>query len=155
MSGEVKEIWIAPEPHVPMEERSEVEAVVGEGLVGDRYFRSANKFSVEKYDRAPREMTLIQSEALINAGEEFGVSLTPDMLRRNVVTSGIDLNGLVGKRFQIGEVELEGLELCEPCQHISDMNGLPLIHWMLHRAGLRARITRSGKIKKKDPVRVL
>ena len=39
--------------------------------------------------------------------------------RRNLVTRGISLNPLVGRRFTVGEVECEGRRLCEPCAHLA------------------------------------
>ena len=38
--------------------------------------------------------------------------------RRQVATRGVDLNALVGRRFNVGELECEGMELCEPCAHL-------------------------------------
>ena len=34
---------------------------------------------------------------------------------RNLLTRGVDLNALVGKRFRVGALECRGIELCEPC----------------------------------------
>lgn len=38
--------------------------------------------------------------------------------RRNIVTEGVDLNALVGKRFRIGDALLEGIEPCDPCANL-------------------------------------
>jgi MOSC domain-containing protein YiiM len=138
-----------------MIEKDQIEVVPGEGIMGDRYFRGDKKYEADKYTRAPREITLISSEALDSCAQEYSTRITAAMLRRNLLTEGINLNNLVGKKFRVGEVELEGLELCEPCQHISQMNDLPLIKWMVHRAGLRARILNRGIIQKNDAINLV
>ena len=58
------------------------------------------------------DLTLIEAEVV----DELG--LPPAEARRNVVTRGIDLNALVGRRFRVGEVECVGRRLCEPCAHL-------------------------------------
>ena len=66
-------------------------------------------------------MTLIAAEAMDAVALEGNISIEPAATRRNVLTRGIDVNELVGKRFRIGDVECEGVELCEPCAHLESM----------------------------------
>src|SRR5207253_10637133 len=68
------------------------------------------------------------------------IELTAQASRRNVLTRGIDLNALVGERFRVGEVECEGVELCEPCSHLASLTHPGVLRGMVHRAGLNADI---------------
>jgi MOSC domain-containing protein YiiM len=80
------------------------------------------------------------------------IQLEPGDTRRNVTTRGIELNDLVGRRFRVGEVIAEGVELCEPCQHLQSLLGKPIIRPLVHRAGLRALLVNSGTIRVGDDV---
>jgi MOSC domain-containing protein YiiM len=62
------------------------------------------------------------------------------------------LNHLVGREFQIGDVRLRGLKLCEPCSHLQQLTGKPMIKALLHRGGLRAEILIGGTIKPGDRI---
>ena len=56
------------------------------------------------------------------------------------------LNDLVGKRFFVGEVECQGVELCEPCLHLQSLTRPGIIDEFVHRGGLNADILNSGTI---------
>src|ERR671939_22821 len=72
--------------------------------------------------------------------DERGIPLAADESRRNVLTRGVDVNALVGRRFRIGDVECEGVELCEPCTSLQKMTRPGVLKGMVHRAGLNADI---------------
>jgi MOSC domain-containing protein YiiM len=143
VSGRVEEINVGPERELPAPVER-VRAVAGRGLEGNRYF----------YGEAPsgRALTLIAAEAIEAFRDETGIPLTPAESRRNVLTRGIDLNALVGKRFRVGEVECVGVELCEPCQHLESVTHPGVVKGMVHRAGLNADILSDGEIAVGDPV---
>jgi MOSC domain-containing protein YiiM len=86
-------------------------------------------------------------EALEAAERDYGLELAAEESRRNVLTCGVALNHLVGREFQIGEVRLRGLKLCEPCTHLQQLTNKPVIKALRHRGGLRAEILGSGMIK--------
>jgi MOSC domain-containing protein YiiM len=141
--GRVEGIFIGPERTLPAPVER-VRALAGRGLEGNRYF----------YDEAPpgRAVTLIAAEALEAFAEETGTVLTAAESRRNVLTRGIDLNALVGKRFRVGEVECVGVELCEPCLHLESVTHPGVVKGMVHRAGLNADLLTDGVIAVGDPV---
>jgi MOSC domain-containing protein YiiM len=141
--GRVEGIFIGPERTLPAPVER-VRALAGRGLEGNRYF----------YDEAPpgRAVTLIAAEALEAFAAETGTELTAAESRRNVLTRGIDLNALVGKRFRVGEVECVGVELCEPCLHLESLTHPGVIKGMVHRAGLNADLLTDGVIAVGDPV---
>jgi MOSC domain-containing protein YiiM len=118
----------------------------GAGLEGNRYYWEAG-------DAPPgRAVTLIAAEAVEAFRAENGSSLQPAETRRNVLTRGIDVNSLVGKRFRIGEVECLGVELCEPCSHLESMTEPGVIKGLVHRAGLNADILGDGEISLGDAI---
>jgi len=69
-----------------------------------------------------------------------------------VTVRDVDVNGLVGKRFRVGEVECFGVELCEPCRHLEAMTRAGIIKELAHRAGINADILIGGVIRVGDPV---
>jgi MOSC domain-containing protein YiiM len=147
MSGRVEEINIAAELEGVCSPVRQVEALAGQGLRGDRYF------AVEPKPREEgRDITLIQAEALAALRAQHGIELSGAESRRNVLTRGIDLNALVGRRFTVGEVECVGIELCEPCAHLQKLTQPGVMRGLVHRGGLRADIVRSGRIAVGDPV---
>ncbi len=119
-------------------------AVAGRGLEGDRYFDGRGTFSNEH--ARGHDLTLVEAEVL----DELHV--TAEAARRNVVTRGIDLNALVGKRFRIGAVECVGQRLCEPCAHLERLATPGILRSLVHRGGLRADVLGDGTIRVGDPV---
>jgi MOSC domain-containing protein YiiM len=127
-------------PRVPaLWEVESVRAVAGKGLEGDRHFHDEGAPSGQA-------LTLVAAEAV----EEVGLS--PGETRRQVTVRGVDVNGLVGKRFRVGEVECFGVELCEPCRHLEQMTRPGIIRELAHRAGINADILTDGVIHVGDPV---
>ena len=143
--GRVEAIFIGPERTLP-EPVERVRALAGKGLEGNRYF-----FDSAKPGRA---LTLIAAEAIESFQAETGIPLTAAESRRNVLTRGLDVNALVGKRFRIGNVECRGVELCEPCSHLEGLTYPGVLTGMVHRAGLNADILTDGEIAVGDTVRV-
>jgi MOSC domain-containing protein YiiM len=146
MAGRVESIFITSD-HGELPARVErVRARAGAGLEGNRYYW-------EDGDAPPgRAVTLIAAEAVEAVGGEGEISVEPAATRRNVLTRGIDVNELVGKRFRIGEVECEGVELCEPCAHLQSMTTPGMIKAFVHRCGLNADILGDGEISVGDVV---
>jgi MOSC domain-containing protein YiiM len=142
-NGRVEAIALAPDAEAPMTLVDAVTAHAGRGLEGDRYGDGRGTFS-NRFARGI-DVTLIEAEAL----EELG--FTPADARRNIVTRGIDLNALTGARFRIGDVEIQGQRLCEPCAHLARLSPGTL-RPLVHRGGLRADIVAGGTIRVGDPV---
>jgi MOSC domain-containing protein YiiM len=143
--GEVVAIYVGPERQLP-EPVERVEAHAGKGLAGNRYYWPDGSAP------AGNALTLIAAEELEAFQSETGIELTAQASRRNVLTRGIDLNALVGKRFRVGEVECVGVELCEPCAHLASLTHPGVLRGMVHRAGLNADILTDGDIAVGDPV---
>ncbi len=142
--GTVISINIAPEAEAPMQSISEVRAVPGQGLEGDRYFDHKGTFSKPQPDR---ELTLIEAEAIEALRKEFQVDFGLSASRRNIVTRGVPLNHLIDKEFWIGDVKARGLRLCEPCSHLQRLSHPKVLPGLVHRGGLRAQILTEGIIR--------
>jgi MOSC domain len=144
-AGVVEAICIAPSAGEPAQTPAAVRAIAGRGLDGDRHVNGTGTFPSGPPGSA---LTLISAEVC----ESFNPSLEPSEHRRNLVTRGIDLNGLVGHEFWVGEVRCRGMRLCEPCTVVQRYAGRPVLRALVHRGGLRADILQDGRIKRGDPV---
>jgi MOSC domain-containing protein YiiM len=151
-AGFVEQIHIATIAGASVRAVERARAVAGVGLEGDRYASGRGHYQDA---RVSRDLTLIEAEVVEALVGEHGIEFAPGETRRNVTTRGIDLNGLVGRRFRIGEVLCEGTRLCEPCQYLADLTSKPLLRTLVHRGGLRADIVRGGVIRRGDSIRPL
>jgi len=157
--GRVVSLHVAPEASAPMQTVNEARAVPGRGLEGDRYFLEAGFYS-KTPSVGGREVTLIEVEAVealfsgvVDAdGQTLGIKLTPAQTRRNIATSGVPLNHLVDREFRVGGVLMRGTRLCEPCLHLEELTQRRVMHSLLHRGGLRARILTEGVIRVGDVI---
>lgn len=147
--GTVESIHITAAAKAPMRAVDRVQAITGVGLEGDRYALRQGTFFKPIPDY---ELTLIEAEAIEALKRDYGVEILAGDARRNVVTRGVPLNHLVGREFQIGEVRIRGIRLCEPCGHLESLTGQPLIKGLRHRGGLRAQILSTGVIRAGDSV---
>jgi len=150
-NGEVVSIQVAKKSGSAMIAVEETRAVVGRGLMGDRYFNQTRGFS----DRAGlgREVTLIEFEAIEALERDLRIKLDAKDTRRNIVTKGVPLNHLVGRRFMVGDVFLQGIRLCEPCSYLESLTMQGVKNGLVHRGGLRAQILNSGTIRVGDKVK--
>jgi hypothetical protein len=149
-AGVVAGLYLAPAAEAPCEGVEAVEAVAGRGLRGDRYFDGRGTFG--RPGAAGHELTLIEAEALDALAAERGIALDAADARRNIVTRGVDLNALAGRRFVIGEAEIVGRRWCEPCAHLQRLTAPGVLGGLVHRGGLRADIVRGGTIALGDQV---
>ena len=134
----------------PMQPVERVRAIAGVGLEGDRYALGTGHYSPDP--KVDRQITLIAAEEIDRLAAEVGIELAPGETRRNVMTRGVDVNALVGRRFRIGSVECQGTRLCEPCAYLEGLLGRPVLEPLVHRAGLRARLLTDGEIALGDEV---
>jgi MOSC domain-containing protein YiiM len=148
--GQLIAIFIASAAGQPMQTVEEVRAIPGQGLEGDRYFLKTGLYSDKP--GADREVTLIEIEALKALEQEEGILLAPAETRRNLLTQGVPLNHLVGKEFQVGEVILRGVRLCEPCGYLARLTRPEVTPALVHRGGLRVQVVSEGVIRPGDAI---
>lgn len=118
----------------------EIECVAGKGLFGDRFFGFKENykgqvtfFSSEVFEEVCRKLKVVEK--------------SPDVARRNIVTRGVDLNSLVGKRFVIQGIEFEGVCECSPCHWMNHAIGDGAERALHGRGGLRARVLSDGVLR--------
>jgi hypothetical protein len=143
--GSVAAILTATDAEEPLGRVDDADAVAGRGLRGDRYFEGRGTFSGPGRGY---QLTLVEAEVLDE------IELPWEQARRNVVTRGIAVNGLVGHRFTIGGVECVGRRLAEPCAHLEKLSRPGLLRPLVHRGGLRADILVGGAISLGDRIAI-
>jgi MOSC domain-containing protein YiiM len=146
----VEAIYTAPSEALPVVRRDRTYARPGVGLDGDRYANSTGYWSGD--NKVSRDLTLIEAEVIARVCRQLGESLDAGTFRRNLITRGVELNELVGKRFGIGNVVVEGTSLCEPCAYLERVVGRPILRKLVHQGGLRANILTMGEIRTDDPI---
>ena len=141
--GRIDQICIAPSEGGEIQEVTEIEAIPGTGLSGDRYC---------KPNAAPEtQITLIEAEAIDEFNQIFSLNLSATQFRRNVITRDVQLNSLECKSFSVGGVRLRGIELCEPCAYLQNLLQIPgLVKQLTHKGGLRCEILSDGVIRSDD-----
>ena len=146
--AEVFKLGIADKNNQPIKEVNSIEVLANKGIVGDRHFNDFN----DPYN----QLSLIESENIDEYNIKFGLDIPYINFRRNIITKGIQLNDLIGKKLQIGNVELEGVELCRPCRHLTEMlNQKNILKEFMRKGGLRCQILSSSKISIGDKINLL
>ena len=142
--GRVEWIGIRPERGADMLAVSEIRIERGSGLEGDR-FRGR--------EASPRQVTLIQHEHLAVIAACLGIdAVSPALLRRNIVVSGVNLLALKDKQFQIGEAVLEFSGACHPCSKMETALGAGGYNALRGHGGITARVIEPGLLRVGDPV---
>ena len=146
--SEVLKLGIAGKNNQTIDEVNSIEVLTNKGVVGDRHFKEFN----DPYN----QLSLIESENIDYYNIRYGLDIPYVDFRRNVITKGIQLNGLVGKKLVVGGVQLEGIDLCRPCRHLTEvLNQDNILKEFLRRGGLRCQILSSSNIKIGDKIKIL
>ena len=146
--SQVLKIGITKNNNQKIQEVTSIKVLANQGVVGDRHFKEFNDpFS---------QITLIESENIDFYNIKFGLNIPYIDFRRNIVTKGIQLNSLIGKKIKVGNVELEGIDLCRPCRHLNEiLNQDNIIKEFLRKGGLRCQILSSSSINVGDEINLL
>jgi len=155
MSGKIVNLLISKSTKSPMQKVNQIVLEEGKGIYGDRYYYQEGTFSNKGEIEPDRDVTLIEIENIDAYNTQFKDELTVQDFRRNIVVSNCDLNSLVDKEFQIGNVILKGIRLCEPCNYLSEkLDNKNLLSGMNKKAGLRAQIIKGGSIDMSSQVEI-
>ena len=131
-----------------IEEVDSIDVLANKGIVGDRHF--------DDYNDPYNQLSLIEAENIDYYNLKYGLNIPYIDFRRNIITKEIKLNDLIGKKIQIGDVKVEGIDLCRPCKHLSEiLNQNSIIKEFIRKGGLRCQILNSSKIKVGDKIKVL
>ena len=143
--SKVLKLGIASENNKEIKEVVSIEVLVNKGVIGDRHFKDFN----DPYC----QLSLIESENIDYYNLKYGLNIPYVNFRRNIVTKGIRLNELVGKKFKIGNVDLEGVDLCRPCRHLTEvLNQNNILKEFIRKGGLRCQILSSSTIQIGDEI---
>jgi len=146
--SKVFKLGITSNNNKKIEEVEFIEVLANKGVVGDRHF----DYYIDPYC----QLSLIEAENIDEYNLKFGLNIPYLDFRRNIITKGIKLNDLVGKKLSIGNVEVEGIDLCRPCRHLTEMlDQENILKEFLRKGGLRCQILSSSKIKVGDTIKVL
>ena len=143
--SKVLKLGISSDNNKEIEEVASIEVLANKGVIGDRHFKDFN----DPYC----QLSLIESENIDYYNLKYGLNIPYVNFRRNIVTKGVRLNELVGKKLQIGNVELEGVDLCRPCRHLTEvLNQNNILKEFIRKGGLRCQILSSSKINIGDEI---
>ncbi len=146
--SKVYKLGISAANNKPIKEVRSIDVIANQGVLGDRHF--------DKFNDPYNQISLIESENIDYYNIKYGLDIPYINFRRNVITKGIQLNELVGKKILIGKVKLEVIDLCRPCRHLSEVLGQGnIIKEFLRRGGLRCQILTSSSINLDDKISVL
>ncbi|MFT4606910.1 MAG: MOSC domain-containing protein YiiM [Urechidicola sp.] len=142
--GRIEWMGIRPARGVDMIELDSAKLIIGQGLEGDRFNGRVD---------SPRQVTLIQYEHLGFIASCTGHErMSPALLRRNIVVSGINLLALKNKVFRLGDCELEMTGLCHPCSKMEKLLGAGGYNAMRGHGGITAKVLTKGVIRSQDPL---
>jgi MOSC domain-containing protein YiiM len=132
----VAHLFRAPKRTLPMEELASAEAIADLGLAGCTHARQGGK----------RQVLLVDKETLDAMG------LQPGIIRENITTSGLNVNGLTsGERLRVGEALLEVSVVCTPCDQLEKIR--PGLRRELYgRRGMLCRVIEGGIIRSGDSI---
>ena len=118
------------------------------GIINDRYYENFKK----KYE----QVTLIESEKISNFNNNIRSKFNYKDFRRNIITTGIDLNKMINRKIQINNVVLKIHQLCQPCRYLQNKLSVDnLVKLLTNKGGVRAEIVQSGVISTFDKIKII
>jgi MOSC domain-containing protein YiiM len=134
--AKVLHLFRAPKKRLPMEEIAEASAVTNSGFLGCAHARPGGK----------RQVLLVDRETL------EAMSLDPGIIRENITTDGLNVNGLkTGQQLRIGGARLEVSAACTPCDQLEKVRpGLRKELW--GRRGMLCRVLQGGTVHRGDSI---
>jgi len=129
-----------------MVELDEAVLETGTGIVGDRYAGLGIPGT---------HITFIAAEGIEGMVARTGIPLTAAESRRNVLTRGVDVNALVGRRFRVGEAICLGVKPCTPCDHLESVTRPGVRSGLSGAGGLRADVLVGAVIRAGDAIEEL
>ena len=141
-AGAVVWIGLRPARTAPVSSVGDALFVADQGIEGDRY-RSGRG----------RQVTLIAAEDLAAIAAFLGRDhVAPELLRRNILTRGVNLMALKGRRFRVGPALLETSGECAPCSRMETLLGPGGYNAVRGHGGITARILEGGAVRVGDGV---
>ena len=146
--SKVFKIGITDKNSKKINEVKAIEVLENKGIVGDRHF--------DEFNDPYCQLSLIESENIDFYNSKYSLNIPYVDFRRNIITKGIRLNDLIGKKFLVGNAKVEGIDLCRPCRHLTEMlSQQNILKEFLRKGGLRCQILSSSIINIGDNIKVL
>ena len=121
----------------PLIEVESIECVAGRGIRHDRFF--------DYRDDYKGQITFFSLEVFHDLCAALHLEHgDPALTRRNVLTRGVDLNGLIGQEFEVQGVRFQGTAECRPCYWMDQALQAGAEQFLKGNGGLRARILTNG-----------
>ena len=118
------------------------------GIVNDRYYGN--------FKNSYEQVTFIESEKIDDFNKKIKKNLDYKDFRRNIITSGINLNKTLNKKIQINNVIFKIHEICQPCKYLQNkLEVQNLVTLLVFKSGVRAEIIKSGVISVHDQIKIL
>jgi MOSC domain-containing protein YiiM len=96
-----------------------------------------------------RQVLLVDRETL------EAMDLPPGVIRENITTEGINVNGLeVGQRLRVGQTLLEVSSVCTPCDQLEKIRP-GLRREIYGRRGMLCKVIEGGAVRLGDPIEKL
>jgi MOSC domain-containing protein YiiM len=132
----VANLFRAPQRRLAMEELHAAEAITDLGFTGCSHGRRGSQ----------RQVLLVDKETLDS------MELLPGIIRENITTSGLNVNGLSrGERLRVGCAVLEVTAICTPCDQLEKVR--PGLRRELYgRRGMLCRVIAGGLIQRGDAI---
>ena len=146
--SEVLKLGITNKNNKKIIEVNSIDVLENKGIIGDRHF--------DEYNDPYCQLSLIESENIDFYNSKYNLNISYIDFRRNIITKGIRLNDLINRRFLIGNVKVEGIDLCRPCRHLTEMLSQEnILKEFLRKGGLRCQILSSSTINIGDNIKLL
>lgn len=116
-----------------------VACVAGKGLEGDRFFDYKPDYK--------GQVTFFSMEIHQRLQQQLGREYPPSAYRRNLLVSGVDLNELIGKEFEVGGVRFLGICEASPCYWMDQAIAEGTEEAMKGNGGLRAKVLSDGLLQ--------
>jgi len=152
MTGTVEKIYLSRSHRGQPQAVAPVRLEAGKGIVGDRYHSRSETLLAAGDEVQPNHISLISKNELDAFLDRRDSDIDYGDFRRNVVTSGIDLFTLIGKRFRLGTALCQGVEDCAPCAFLAATVHRAVLPELEKKAGLRAIILEDGGLDIGDAV---
>ncbi|NEQ69285.1 MAG: molybdenum cofactor biosysynthesis protein [Symploca sp. SIO2D2] len=115
--------------------------IADSGIEGDRFCRHRPDYN--------GHVTFFSLEVWIEIKKCLSLPDTvgPEIARRNIIVSGVDLKALYDQPFEIQGIQFAGTVHCAPCLAMNEAIGKDARTALYARGGLRAQVRSSGELK--------
>lgn len=144
----LRDIFIAPTAGADMHPVSKINAVVGRGLQGDRYFKQCGYWDpVEGC-----QITLITMDEIHMTIKTSPIPLGDGQHRRNLVINGLKPKHLIDKKLRIGTAVFQYQKPRPPCGYLDKLTSNGTAEALRGYAGCCLKVIESGTIEVGDNV---